>query len=73
MVQQRGRELGGEDGAVNETGTQLSSKTDWSDNKVRISGSCLGRILEHLGARTGFRKAAGMELLAGMMDDKGIH
>ncbi len=37
---------------------------------VRILGPCLGRVLENPGARTGFCKADGMGLMAGMMDDK---
>jgi len=37
---------------------------------VRILGSCLGRVLEHLSARTGICKADGMGWMAGMMDDK---
>jgi len=70
MVQQGGCEMGGEDGSVNQTGKQLSSKTDWTGKMLRILGPCLGRFLEHLGARTGFCKADGMGLMAGMMDDE---
>lgn len=41
MVQHRGREMGGKDGAMNETSIQLSSKTDWSGKTARTFGARL--------------------------------